>query len=82
MNEVQAALQERRLSVRVIRNDPHDPQVKSAFTRDPNGFTVQLSAKDIATKPDPVTPRAPLRALALHHLKAWWAIPMPTEEVS
>jgi catechol 2,3-dioxygenase-like lactoylglutathione lyase family enzyme len=68
LNSVETALKERGLAVRVSRNDPHDAQGKSAFTRDPNGYNLQLGAKDLEIKPAPVFSRAPLKAIGLNHI--------------
>jgi catechol 2,3-dioxygenase-like lactoylglutathione lyase family enzyme len=68
LNSVEAALKERGLAVRVSRNDPHDAQGKSAFTRDPNGYNLQLGAKDLEIKPASVVSRAPLKAVGLNHI--------------
>jgi catechol 2,3-dioxygenase-like lactoylglutathione lyase family enzyme len=68
LSSVEAALNERRLIARVSRNDPHDAQQKSAFTRDPNGYTLQLGAKDLETRPAPIASRAPLKAVAVNHI--------------
>src|SRR5580658_10119219 len=65
---VEPALRERGLVVRVSRNDPHDAQGKSAFTRDPNGYSLQLGAKDLEIKPAPVVSRSPLKAIGLNHI--------------
>ena len=51
LDSIEAALKERGLTVRLSRNDPHDASGKSAFTRDPNGYNVQLCARDLETKP-------------------------------
>ena len=68
LNSVEAALRERGLTMRVSRNDPHDTQLKSAFTRDLNGYQVQLGARDLETKPGPVASRAPLKAVGINHI--------------
>jgi catechol 2,3-dioxygenase-like lactoylglutathione lyase family enzyme len=68
LNSVESALNERGLAVRVSRNDPHDAQGKSVFTRDPNGYNLQLGAKDLEIKPAPVVSRAPLKAVGLNHI--------------
>ncbi len=68
LNSVEAALKERGLMVRVSRNDPHDAQGKSAFTRDPNGYNLQLGASDLEIKPAPVASRAPLKAIGINHI--------------
>ncbi|HEX3702862.1 MAG TPA: VOC family protein [Vicinamibacterales bacterium] len=65
---VATALQERGMMGQFIRNDPHDPQGRSAFTRDADGFTLQLDPKDLVTRPAAVVSAAPLRAVALHHI--------------
>jgi hypothetical protein len=68
LNSVETALKDRGLGVRVSRNDPHDSEGKSAFTRDPNGYNLQLGAKDLEIKPAPVVSRAPLKAIGLNHI--------------
>jgi catechol 2,3-dioxygenase-like lactoylglutathione lyase family enzyme len=68
LSTVETALRERGLVVRVSRNDPHDAQGKSAFTRDPNGYSLQLGAKDLEIKPAPVVSRSPLKAIGLNHI--------------
>jgi catechol 2,3-dioxygenase-like lactoylglutathione lyase family enzyme len=68
LNSVEGALKERGLFVRVSRNDPHDSQGKSAFTRDPNGYNLQLGASDLETKPAPVRSQAPLKAIGINHI--------------
>ena len=68
LNTIEAVLKERSLPARISRNDPHDPSGKSAFTRDPNGYTLQLCAKDLEAKPAPAATGAPLRAIGLHHV--------------
>jgi catechol 2,3-dioxygenase-like lactoylglutathione lyase family enzyme len=68
LHVVEAVLQERGLLARVSRNDPHDTQGKSAFTRDPNGFNLQLGAPDLEVRPAPVATRAPLRAIGVNHI--------------
>jgi catechol 2,3-dioxygenase-like lactoylglutathione lyase family enzyme len=68
LNSVETALKERRLTVRLSRNDPHDASGKSAFTRDPNGYNVQLCARDLETKPAAVASRAPLKAVGINHI--------------
>ena len=68
LDSVETALKERGLAVRVSRNDPHDAQGKSAFTRNPNGYNLQLGAKDLEIKPAPVFSRAPLKAIGLNHI--------------
>jgi catechol 2,3-dioxygenase-like lactoylglutathione lyase family enzyme len=68
LNSVEAALNERGLIARVSRNDPHDTEGKSAFTRDPNGYNLQLGSKDLETKPAPVKSPAPLRAIGINHI--------------
>ena len=65
---VEAVLQERGLIARVSRNDPHDTQGKSAFTRDPNGFNLQLGAPDLEVRPAPAATRAPLQAIGVNHI--------------
>jgi catechol 2,3-dioxygenase-like lactoylglutathione lyase family enzyme len=65
---VEAVLQERGLAARVSRNDPHDSQGKSAFTRDPNGYNLQLGARDLEIKPAPVASKAPLKAVGINHI--------------
>jgi catechol 2,3-dioxygenase-like lactoylglutathione lyase family enzyme len=65
---VEEVLQERGLAARVSRNDPHDTQGKSAFTRDPNGLNLQLGAPDLEVRPAPVTTQAPLRAIGINHI--------------
>lgn len=65
---VEAALQERGLTARVSQNDPHDPNHKSAFTRDPNGYLLQLGAPDLESKPAPQPSRAPLKAVGINHI--------------
>jgi catechol 2,3-dioxygenase-like lactoylglutathione lyase family enzyme len=68
LESVEAALKERGLMVRVSRNDPHDAAGKSAFTRDPNGYNLQLCARDLETKPAPASSRAPLKAVGIDHI--------------
>ncbi len=68
LNAVENALNARGLIVRVSRNDPHDTQGKSAFTRDPNGYNLQLGARDLETKPAAVASRAPLKAIGINHI--------------
>ena len=68
LNTVEAVLKERGLVARVSRNDPHDNQGKSAFTRDLNGYNLQLGAKDLEIKPAPVASRAPVKAVGIHHI--------------
>jgi len=68
LDYVEAALKERGLVARVSRNDPHDTQRKSAFVRDPNGYNLQLGAKDLEQKPAPVASHAPLRATGINHI--------------
>ncbi len=65
---VEAALNERGLTAQFIRNDPHDRQGRSGFTRDVNGFPLQLDPKDLVTRPAPVASRAPLKAMGLNHI--------------
>lgn len=68
LTSVEAALKERGLMARVSRNDPHDTQGKSAFTRDPNGYNLQLGARDLEAKPAAVASHAPLRAVGINHI--------------
>jgi catechol 2,3-dioxygenase-like lactoylglutathione lyase family enzyme len=68
LNTVEAALKERGLIARVSRNDPHDAQAKSTFTRDPNGYNLQLGARDLEIKPALVASSAPFKALGLNHI--------------
>jgi catechol 2,3-dioxygenase-like lactoylglutathione lyase family enzyme len=68
LKSVEAALKQRGLMARVSRNDPHDAQEKSAFTRDPNGYNLQLGARDLEIKPAAVTSRAPLKAVGINHI--------------
>ena len=68
LDSVETALKERRLTVRLSRNDPHDASGKSAFTRDPNGYNVRLCARDLETKPAAVASRAPLKAVGINHI--------------
>jgi glyoxylase I family protein len=68
LNSVEAALKERGLIARISRSDPHDTQQKSAFTRDPNGYQLQLGARDLETKPSAIASRAPLKAIAINHI--------------
>jgi catechol 2,3-dioxygenase-like lactoylglutathione lyase family enzyme len=65
---IQAALRERGLPASISQNDPHDPDHKTVFTRDPNRYTVQLCAPDIEVKPAPVASRAPLKAVGVNHI--------------
>ena len=65
---IEAALRERSLPVRLSRNDAHDPANKSAFTRDPNGYMLQLCAADLETKPAPIVSRSRLKAIGIHHI--------------
>jgi len=65
---VTTALQRRNLVVRFSRGDPHDPQNRSAFTRDANGFSLQFEPKDLAAKPSPVPSRAALKPVGLNHI--------------
>lgn len=44
LHVVTAVLQERGLTARVSRNDPHDSQGKSAFTRDADGFNLRVTS--------------------------------------
>jgi len=57
LTAVESVLKERGLIARVSRNDPHDTQGKTIFTRDPNGYPLQLAARDAAIEPAPVTLR-------------------------
>jgi catechol 2,3-dioxygenase-like lactoylglutathione lyase family enzyme len=68
LNSVEVALKERGLTVRLSRNDPHDSSTKSAFTRDPNGYIVQLCARDLETKPAEVASQAPLKAVSINDI--------------
>lgn len=68
LNTVEAVLKEWGLVARVSRNDPHDSSGKSAFTRDPNGYNLQLGAKDLEIKPAPVASRAPMKAIGINHI--------------
>ena len=68
LKSVEAALKQRGLMARVSRNDPHDAQEKSAFTRDPNGYNLQLGARDLEIKPAAVASRAPLKAVGINHI--------------
>lgn len=65
---VARALEARDLPARFERNDPHDPDVRSGFTRDQDGFSLQLGANDLETKPAPAPTTAPLRAVGINHL--------------
>jgi catechol 2,3-dioxygenase-like lactoylglutathione lyase family enzyme len=68
LNTVEAELRKRGLTARVSRNDPHDASGKSAFTRDPNGYNLQLGAKDLEIKPAPVASGAALKAIGINHI--------------
>jgi catechol 2,3-dioxygenase-like lactoylglutathione lyase family enzyme len=68
LSSVEAILQERGLPARVSRNDPHDTQGKSVFTKDVNGFNLQLGAHDLETRPAVLAARAPLKAVGLNHI--------------
>jgi catechol 2,3-dioxygenase-like lactoylglutathione lyase family enzyme len=68
LNTVEGALKERGLIARVSRNDPHDSSGKSAFTRDPNGYNLQLGAKDLEIKPAPFASRASMKAVGINHI--------------
>ena len=68
LSSVEAILRERGLPARVSRNDPHDTQGKSAFTKDVNGFNLQLGARDLETRPAPAAARAALKAVGLNHI--------------
>jgi catechol 2,3-dioxygenase-like lactoylglutathione lyase family enzyme len=65
---VAAVLEERRLPARFQRNDPHDPGGRSAFTRDQDGFALQLDPKDLAIRPAPTPSSAPLKAIGINHI--------------
>jgi catechol 2,3-dioxygenase-like lactoylglutathione lyase family enzyme len=65
---VAKALHERGMRGQFLRNDPHDPKGRSAFTRDADGFSLQLDPKDLVTRPPAIVSAAPLRAVALHHI--------------
>ena len=67
LKTVQAALGERGLPARLSQGDPHDPDGKTVFTRDPNNYNVQICAKDAEVKPSPVASRSPLKAVAINH---------------
>ncbi len=68
LSAVESVLNERGMMARVNRNDPHDTQGKTVFTRDPNGYPLQLCARDAAVKPAPVDSRAPLKAIGVNHI--------------
>jgi hypothetical protein len=66
---VTAALYERGLTAQFIRNDPHDRQGRSGFTRDVNGFAIQLDPRDLTTRPAPVASPALLKVAGLNHIR-------------
>jgi catechol 2,3-dioxygenase-like lactoylglutathione lyase family enzyme len=68
LNAVESVLKERGLIARVSRNDPHDTQGKTVFTRDPNSYALQLMAGDAAIKPAPVASHSPLKAIGINHI--------------
>lgn len=68
LNAVESVLKERGLIARVSRNDPHDTQGKTVFTRDPNSYPLQLAARDAAIKPAPVPSHSPLKAIGINHI--------------
>ncbi len=72
-NAVATVLEERGRAAQFLRNDPHDRQGRSAFTRDVNGFALQLDPKDLVTRPVPAASRAPLKAVSLNHI--WYLCP-------
>jgi len=65
---VQAELRGRGLTASISQNDPHDPDHKTVFTRDPFRYTCQLCAPDIEVKPAPVASRSPLKAIGINHI--------------
>ncbi len=70
MPTVRTSLQERGLQAILSQGDPHDPDGpnKTVFTRDPNGYTLQLSPDwDATQKPSPVASHVPLKAVGINH---------------
>ncbi len=66
--DVQSGLRERGLPASISQNDPHDPDHRTVFTRDPFRYTVQLCAPNLEVKPAPVASRAPLKAIGINHI--------------
>jgi len=70
MPTVKASLQDRGLPATLSQGDPHDPdgKNKTVFTRDPNGYTVQLCPSwDATGKPAPVVSHSPMKAVGINH---------------
>jgi catechol 2,3-dioxygenase-like lactoylglutathione lyase family enzyme len=68
LGSVKSVLTERGLIARVSQGDPHDTQGKTVFTLDPNGYPLQLCARDAAIKPAPVASRSPLKVIGINHI--------------